>query len=153
MKDLDLMAEYNDSISSIEHPEPKIEKAHKRKSILDQISYIRIDDESINNIKNQVHRMSISRTHPIDTYNSSFDSGSQMSNNSSDHGSLMYDRSSNSSRTQSTQNSDKFEIKHLNNRLSIFKNQIQNVQKDLTDMLECEKRIQDLLLPIDNSQN
>jgi len=153
MKDLDLMAEYNDSISSIEHPEPKIEKAHKRKSILDQISYIRIDDESINNIKNQVHRMSISRTHPIDTYNSSFDSGSQMSNNSSDHGSLMYDRSSNSSRTQSTQNSDKFEIKHLNNRLSIFKNQIQNVQKDLTEMLECEKRIQDLLLPIDNSQN
>lgn len=41
-------------------------------------------------------------------------------------------------------------IHHISNRLSHFKSQIQNVQKDLLDMVECEKRIQDILIPIDN---
>ncbi|OUM57915.1 hypothetical protein PIROE2DRAFT_16951 [Piromyces sp. E2] len=168
MKDLDLMTGYHESLSSTEQ---KIDKAHKRKSILDQISYIRIDDESINNIKSQVQRrMSINKTLPVDIHHSSFETGSQSSENNnggggsgSDHGNLIYGHSpllkgshlppnDNDNHDPINDDDNKVEIKHLNNRLSVFKNQIQNVQKDLTDMLECEKRIQDLLLPINNSQ-
>lgn len=52
MRDIDLMTSYSNRYSSLERKE---DKEYKRKSILDQISYIRIDDESVNNIKKQVY--------------------------------------------------------------------------------------------------
>jgi len=159
----------------------KEDKSRRRRSILDQISYIRIDEESPTYTEyNKIHHNSISIatiTNNIDsdidttintttdtTINNNTDSTSTTTittttfNNNNNNNNNYNKITTNTNITNNTHTNkmkidnpdSKVEINHLNNRLSIFKSQIQNVQKDLTDMLECEKRIQDLLLPINN---
>jgi len=151
MKDIDLMTSYRNSFSP--SSERKEDKEYKRKSILDQISYICIDDESINNIKNQVHHSNnISMNASTSSINNTNYSNDNIINNN-DIKRRNNEGSNKHFNEYRNNNQNNIEINNLNNRLSIFKNQIQNVQKDLTDMLNCEKRIQDLLIPINNFNN